>query len=58
VGCARSKAPSAAVAQPAIETPMAASDSLPEVVISAPREGAKPIVLTDSSTKSRADRQR
>jgi hypothetical protein len=48
VGCTQNKAPSAAIVQPDIE---AVSDSMPEVVIMARREGGRKIVLSDSSTQ-------
>lgn len=51
VGCTQNETSSAAAVQPAIE---AASDSVPEVVITARREGGRKIVLSDSSTQAEA----
>jgi hypothetical protein len=53
VGCTQHKAASAAVVQPSIE---AAADSVPEVVITARREGGQKVVLSDSSTQAEAVR--
>jgi hypothetical protein len=55
-GCNQNKAPSAAIAQPAAGASVVASDTLPEVVISAPREGAKRIVVSDRRTQPETDR--